>query len=237
MLRRLPVNVLTSAARAHERSAKKAQSRTQTPARLALATQRLRSWSFVGRDRAMAFDPTALYGVIDPARLVPVWAAPAPAPAPAPARLPPPLPLPALKRPRPATPPAAPDPLDVLPYPTDDLRALTALIEGGGATSSTGVGGALPPPPLLRPLEVPVTPFAFPPRVGFDAPPGGDFFRSEHDHPPRIDPPDKHAGVLREEGGLRGWLDAIRASRQRAKRSRAVDKALGGIAPTQGVTR
>ena len=168
---------------------------------------------------AWAFDPVNVYGVIEPARLVP--RAPAPAPAPKKrARSPTPEP-PAPPTPPPTPPPRprTPDALDVLP---EHLRGLAALLDGP-ADASDKAGSefkrtptpAGQPPPLLTPLPLATTTL---PESYTRAPPlGGD------DAPLDV----VHAGVLREEGGLAGWTAARARTRTGAAQSSSEDSSLG----------
>jgi len=86
------------------------------------------------------------------------------------------------KRPRSPSPPprpSTPEPLDVLP---DSMRQLAAML-GGAPLGSTTLEGPPPLPPLLAPLD-----------------------HEERDAAVVDTTPNEHAGLLREEGGLKEWM-------------------------------
>jgi len=102
-----------------------------------------------------------------------------------------------LKRPRPPSPPpsspsppprpATPEPIDTLP---ESMRRIAELIGSGDA--STEANAAAPTNPTFLPM--------------FQMPPLLNATTSETPVCAGPIPPDPHSGVLREDGGIRGWL-------------------------------
>jgi len=158
---------------------------------------------------AFCFDPAAAYGRIEPT-------AAAPPPPQKRARSPSPPASPASP---PRSRPSTPDALDVLP---EGMRGLAMLLGGADVAvgkrrvieeTRTQTQPALPTLPTLPALPALPTPYtahtahtALPPVML--APVEADELLGGF-----VEPLDPHAGVLREEGGLRGWM-ATRARRR-----------------------
>ena len=90
------------------------------------------------------------------------------------------------KRPRSPSPPprpSTPEPLDVLP---DSMRHLAAML-GSAPLGSTTLEGPPPLPPSLPPLLLPL-----------------DY--EERDAAVVDSTPNEHAGLFREEGGVKEWM-------------------------------